>query len=134
MNYKAWSVIIGLAFWLAWTIVIRTVGHLFFLTGDTAVMVVLYVGGAVLLVFLARLLFWMMALLVQQVFLAATLMVMPGMVLDSLAVTFYPVVFPNMPPESAASYGGWLLLAYGAVLVGALTWPIGKHRDQHPHP
>jgi hypothetical protein len=134
MNYKLASVLIGLAFWLAWTIAIRTVGQLFFLTGDAAVMLVLYIGGFALVFLVARLLFRLLALLVQQVFLAATLMVAPGMVLDSLTVSFYAWVFPNMPAESGVYYGGWLLLAYAAVLAAALSWPIGKHRENHPHP
>ena len=134
MNYKSISVLVGLAVWLAWTIAIRTVGHLFFVTDNPAAMIILFVGGFVLLVFVARLLFRVMALLVQQVFLAATLMVVPGMILDSLLVCFFAVVFPNMPPQAGLYYGAWLLLVYAAVLVGALTWPIGKHREQHPHP
>jgi hypothetical protein len=134
MNYKSISVLVGLVFWLAWTIAIRTVGHLFFVTGNPAVMIVLFAGGFVLLVCVARLLFRLMALLVQQVFLAAVLMVAPGMILDSVLVCLFTVVFPNMPPEAGLYYGAWLLLAYAAVLVGALTWPIGKHREQHPHP
>jgi hypothetical protein len=134
MNYKTISVIAGLAFWALWTIAIRTVGHLFFITENPGVMAILFAGGFMLLVFIARLLFRLMALLVQQVFLAVTLMVVPGMILDSLLVVFYAAVFPNMPAASGVYYGAWLLLMYAAVLVGALTWPIGKHREQHPHP
>ena len=128
MNYKTICVLAGLVVWLGWTIAIRTFGQFFFLTDNPSVIIVLFVASFVLLVFLARLIFRLLSLLVQQVFLAAILLVAPGMVLDSLVMSFYGVVFPNLPLASASLYGGWLLLAYGAVLVGALTWPLGRGR------
>lgn len=54
--------------------------------------------------------------------LAATLLVLPGMVLDSLVVPFFEVVFPSVDPVMAGPFGGILLFAYASVLlVGYVT-------------
>jgi hypothetical protein len=48
---------------------------------------------------------------------AAIALVLPGMLLDSLAVAWFGTVFPNMVPGAAKYFGGMLLLAYASVLL-----------------
>jgi hypothetical protein len=126
MNYKIISVVSGLLVWLVVSIAIRMFGQLVFIPGDPAVLAVLYLASFAGLVLALRLMFRLMSLLVQQVFLATILMVLPGMVLDGVALAFYPVVFPNLDPAACGLFGGWLLVAYAGVLAGAVTWPIGR--------
>lgn len=48
---------------------------------------------------------------------AAVFMVLPGMLLDVVALAFFGVLYPNMGPEAAPFFGAFLLWAYALVLL-----------------
>jgi hypothetical protein len=52
---------------------------------------------------------------------AAIALVLPGMLLDSLAVAWFGTVFQNMVPGAAKYFDGMLLLAYASVLVSGFV-------------
>lgn len=52
---------------------------------------------------------------------AAVALVLPDMVLDSLAVAWFGTVFTNMVPGAAKYFGGMLLLAYASVLLSGFV-------------
>lgn len=43
----------------------------------------------------------------------------PTLVLDPFSSAFFPVVFPNLPPEGAGMFGGWMLCCCAGGLLGA---------------
>ena len=49
--------------------------------------------------------------------LAATLLVLPGIALDSLVLPFFGTVFTGVDPAMAGAFGGIVLVAYFEVLV-----------------
>src|SRR5215813_4348396 len=57
---------------------------------------------------------------------AALLVVLPGILLDTASVLWFPAVFPNLPPSAGMPFAALLLWAYGiALLAGALSKPAG---------
>jgi len=45
---------------------------------------------------------------------------LPTLLLDPFSSAFFPVVFPNMAPEAAGVFGGWMLWCCAGALVGAI--------------
>ncbi|MEM9895923.1 MAG: DUF5367 family protein, partial [Bacteroidota bacterium] len=99
------------------TIAFRLIGQYFFLTDNTAVMTTLYLGVVPVLVIVAHIFFKKFQLRSLQPVLSAVLMVIPGLILDAFVVLFFSYVLPNMPAHADASFGSWLMWAYGSVLV-----------------
>lgn len=48
---------------------------------------------------------------------AAAILVVPGMLIDTVSTALFSVVYPNMEPTAGPLFGGLLLLAYATVLV-----------------
>ena len=71
------------------------------------------------LLILALALFRWRRLTRPQRFEAAALLVISGMVLDAFITEGFASFFPNMPAQSASSFGAWLLMAYASVLIAA---------------
>jgi hypothetical protein len=114
--WNAFRLVIGM--WTAGTILIRLVGHRILQTGQAGGTVVLY-----LLSFLA------MALLIPRVFRrlnlerdswfkAATLLILPTLVLDPFSCVYFSSVFPNVDPAAAGAFGGWMLICCGGAIAG----------------
>jgi len=50
--------------------------------------------------------------------------IQPTLLLDPFSSAFFPIVFPNIAPEMAGVFGGWMLLCCAAALVGVtIQWP-----------
>ena len=116
-------VAIGFALWLLATVVFRLAGHHFFLADEPAALALLWLLTVIALIALATALFRWRRLSRAQQFEAAALMAIPGMALDALVTQGFALVFPNMPPEAAGSFGAWLLLAYASALIAACIPP-----------
>jgi len=39
-------------------------------------------------------------------------------VLDTFSAAFFATVYPNIPPEAAGLFGGWILCCCGGALLG----------------
>lgn len=114
---------IGLAVWLVATLAIRLGGGRVFRTDDTTHAVLLFaitalvIGAAI-------------SLLVRRLenreagLRAAVLVVLPGMLLDTGSVLWFPAVFPNLPASAGMPFASLLLWAYGVALLAAV-WPHG---------
>ncbi|AUV83326.1 hypothetical protein C2R22_18135 [Salinigranum rubrum] len=107
----------GIGLWFLATLAFLFVGQVLLPPDD---------GGRVALVFVATVpVMAMLAFAVYSLFdvppdrrlTAATLLVLPGMVLDAVAVTAFETVFTNMAPSVGSTFGGLLLLAYASVLL-----------------
>ncbi len=51
---------------------------------------------------------------------SATMMVLPGMVLDTFCIEFFAWIFPNLLETDGATFGSWLMWAYATILVFGL--------------
>ena len=122
MNRKLFFAL-GFCLWLLATLVFRLAGHHFFLVDEPAALALLWLLTLIALISLATALFRWRRLSRAQQFEAAALMVIPGMALDAFATQGFALVFPNMPPEAAGSFGAWLLMAYASALIAACIPP-----------
>jgi len=111
--------LLGFLVWLVATVVLRLVGQLFFAT-PLALVLTFVITGAVLLLALPILFVRAHMNPVQRMRVVLSL-ALPGMVLDSVSVTFVATVFPNMPATAHAAFTGCLLWAYSLVLFSGLV-------------
>jgi hypothetical protein len=114
---------IGLAVWLFATLAIRFGGGGIFPTSPG-------LRFAILLVLTALVIGAAISLLVRQIptrdraLRAAVLVVLPGILLDTGSVLWFPAVFPNLPAGAGMPFAALLLWAYGiALLAGVLAKP-----------
>lgn len=111
---------IGFLIWLLATVALRFGGQFFFITESPLVLTTLYIIVVPAMALLALLTFKRYRLVGLEQIAAAALLVLPGMLIDTFAIQFFDVVFPNMPSFRAASFGSWLMWAYSTVLVTAV--------------
>ena len=115
-SYKLSTLLVGLLLWLLGTIAIRLAGHRLLHANQPFPTVMLYLLSFVL-----------MALLVRRIFrglqhdlhpAAATLLMLPTLVLDPFSCAFFSVVFPNVDPAAAGVFGGWMLIFCAGAVAG----------------
>lgn len=108
---------LGFIVWLAATVAFRLAGQ--YLLNPSAPVLVggLFVAVVPAMVGLALAFYRWRGVTGATRLQAAIALVLPGMLLDSLAVAWFGVVFPNMVPGAAKYFGGMLLLAYASVLL-----------------
>jgi hypothetical protein len=49
---------------------------------------------------------------------AATLLILPTLVLDPFSCAFFSSMFPNLDPAAAGAFGGWMLICCGGGIAG----------------
>ncbi|TDQ79172.1 DUF5367 domain-containing protein [Sphingobacterium yanglingense] len=119
-NYLFVSFIVGFLVWLSATALFRIAGHHFFIVENVPVMVGLYILLIPALGFLSTWLFNKFKLGNLESIKSAVIMVLPGMLMDSLCIQFFEIVFPNMPGIYSKTFGAWLMFAYAVVLISGL--------------
>ena len=117
---------IGFALWLAATVAIRFAGGVLFGTLGPLRLLVLFAVTALVIA-------GAIASLVKQLptreagLHAAVLIVLPGILLDTGSVLWFPAVFPNLPAAAGMPLAALLLWAYGiALLAGVLANPEAR--------
>jgi len=104
-------VIIGFLIWLGATIALRLAGQYVFR------------APAITLLAISLPLMIVVALAVlrhtEQRALGAIALVAPGMLLDTISTIWFAQVFPNIRPDAAPLFGGWLLFCNVVVLITA---------------
>jgi len=117
------AIVAGLALWAAGTAGIRLAGHPLLRSGRPAETLLLYLLSFVL-----------MAILVPRICRrlgferdlwpkAATLLILPTLLLDPLSCAFFGAIFPNLDPAAAGAFGGWMLICCGGGVAG--VWRKG---------
>lgn len=119
-NYQLISFIVGFLVWLSATVLFRVAGHYFFIVDNVFVMAVLYIMLIPALGFMATTVFNKFKLGNPESVKAAAIMVLPGMILDTLCIQFFEKLFPNMPEIHSKTFASWLMFAYSVVLIFGL--------------
>jgi hypothetical protein len=109
---------IGLIVWLVATIVLRFVGQYVLRPANPAATVGLLIASFPLMAFIARRICADASLPRNQWPAAAILLVMPTLVLDTFASAFFPLLYPNIPPQAAGLFGGWMMWCCAGALLG----------------
>lgn len=113
--------IAGFLIWLVATVALRIAGH-WVLNPDRPLSIIALLAISGLLLYrLPRALFASFAIAENQRALGGIALVAPGMFLDTVSAVCFSTVFPNIRPDAAGLFGGWLLLCNVVALVSAAT-------------
>jgi hypothetical protein len=116
----------GLIVWFAATIALRLVGQHLLRPADPVGTFVLFATSFPLMAWLVRRLCVGAHLSSEQFLAGAVSVALPTLLLDPFSCVFFPVLFPNMAPQVAGVFGGWLLWCCAGAIVGALIPPWRK--------
>ncbi len=114
-------VILGLVIWALATIALRLGGQYVFRDTGTAAAVRLLLISLVLMIVVALLVLRRTRGAGERA-LAAIALTAPGMLLDTVSAIWFSSVFPNIRPDAAGLFGGWLLFCNVVVLLTAVLW------------
>jgi len=110
----------GLAIWTGATIALRLAGQYLLHPGNWTGTLALFVVSFPLMAWIVRRLCRRVHLPPEQWIAGAVSVAMPTLLLDPFSSAFFPVVFPNMAPEAAGIFGGWMLWCCAGALVGVI--------------
>ena len=113
----------GLGIWLGATIALRLGGQYLLRPRDPAGTAVLFAVTFPLMAWIVRRLCVRNRLAPEEWPMGAIAIAMPTLLLDPFSSVFFPVAFPNMAPELAGIFGGWMLWCCAGALLGASLRP-----------
>ncbi len=114
-------VVAGLAIWAGGTIVMRLVGQRLFQPGHVAGMAVLFLISFPAMAWVVRGLCRRARLVREEWLQGAVSVALPTLLLDPFSSAFFSTVFPNIAPEMAGVFGGWILWCCAGALSGAIV-------------
>lgn len=120
MNYKVLSFLVGFGIWLMATIAFRLFGHYFFITDNTFILIALYLLLIPVLGLIVNGVINKYKLNKLETVHSTVIMILPGMILDTLCIYFFSLVFPNLPAIDGVVFSSWLMWAYSIVLIFGL--------------
>ncbi|RXM45152.1 hypothetical protein BOW55_16425 [Flavobacterium sp. YO12] len=120
MNYKVLSFLVGFGIWLMATITFRLFGHYFFITDNTFILIALYIILIPVLGIIVNSVNNKYKLNKLEAIHSTVIMILPGMLLDTLCIYFFSLVFPNLPTADGVVFSSWLMWAYSIVLIFGL--------------
>jgi len=112
---------VGFAIWLAATIVLRLVGQLVIHPRSVLQVGILLAVSGVLMWQLPRGVFASLRIAREDYARGAIALVAPGMLLDTVSTIWFARVFPNIVPDAAGLFGGWLLFCNIVALLSAVA-------------
>jgi hypothetical protein len=108
----------GAAIWLVATIALRVAGQHLLHPRNWIRTVALFVVTALLMAALVRWMCLKSKLPREQWPTGAISVLLSTLLLDPFSTAFFPVVFPNIDPNAAGLFGGWILMCCTGALVG----------------
>ena len=114
---------LGIALWIAGTIGIRFSGHRLLRPDHTVQTLLLYGASFVIMAVLIPRICRRLGLANDSRFRAATLLMLPTLMLDPFSCLYFARIFPNLDPGSAGAFGGWMLILCAGAVVGVWIRP-----------
>jgi hypothetical protein len=108
----------GVGIWLSATIALRLAGQRLLHPGDWRGTLILFAVSFPLMALLVRRLCRRSQLPPDEWLGGALSVALPTLLLDPFSSAFFPVVFPNMAPEVAGVFGGWMLWCCAGAFAG----------------
>ena len=109
----------GFLVWLLATLIVRVSGQHFLDTDEPVIVAFLFLGTIPLIAAVTIPIYDWRKVSLHDRPTAAILMSLPGILIDSVVLLAFSSVFPNLD-DVAGIFGGWLLWAYGLVLISGL--------------
>jgi|SRR5579863_7478597 len=114
---------IGVLLWLVGTVAIRLVGQRLLYANRAGATLILYGVSFVAMACLVRRIFRRLGLGRESWPAAATLLMLPTLILDPFSCAFFTSIFPNADPGAAGVFGGWMLICCAGAVAG--VWMKG---------
>src|SRR5271157_16810 len=114
-------IFIGFAVWLAATIAVRLFGQRLLHPDNGLGTVILFATSFVAIAWFVRRLCRRLQVPTEQWPSAAISLLLPTLFLDPFSSAFFTTVFPNIQPEAAGLFGGWMIICCAGGLVGAVV-------------
>jgi hypothetical protein len=114
-------VLYGFAIWLAATIALRVAGQRLLHPAGWMGIVLLFALSFAVVAWVVRRLCRRLQLPREQWPAGAISLLLPTLLLDPFSSAFFPAVFPNIVPEAAGIFGGWMIICCAGGLVGAIA-------------
>ena len=114
-------ILLGLAIWLLATLALRMAGQRILSANHWSYVLLLFASSFVLMAFLIRRACRAAHLAPEQWPVGAVSLLLPTLLLDPFSSAFFPFVFPNMAPEAAGVFGGWMIVCCAGGLLGAVV-------------
>ena len=108
----------GFGIWAIATVALRVAGQRVLRPGHWAGTLVLFAVSFPLMAWLGRRLCRRFRLPREEWIAGAVSLALPTLLFDPFSSAFFPIVFPNMAPEVAGVFGGWMLWCCAGALVG----------------
>lgn len=113
--------LLGLAIWLLVTFALRVSGQRILSNNHWLSVLLLFAMSFVLMAILVRRVCRGARLAPEQWPMGAISLLLPTLLLDPFSSAFFPLVFPNMAPEAAGVFGGWMIICCAGGLLGAVV-------------
>jgi hypothetical protein len=110
----------GSAIWLAATLALRFGGQWILLDQHWPRITLLFAVSFVLMSIVVRRACVGARLPRKEWLIGAVSLLLPTLILDPFSSAFFPIIFPNMAPENAGVFGGWMLICCAGGLLGAV--------------
>lgn len=115
---KIRALITGLLLWTVGTAGIRLAGQRLLVPGRTLQTIALYAVSFLLMALLIPRICRKMGFDRSNYIQAATLLILPTLLLDPFSCAFFTTIFPNVQPSAAGAFGGWMLICCGGGIAG----------------
>jgi len=119
----------GLGIWFAATVALRLAGEHVLRPGRGPL--ILFAISFPLMAWLARRLCRRFRLPREQWLRGAVSLALPTLLLDPFSSAFFGVVFPNIAPEMAGVFGGWMLWCCAGAIAGGMIGTSGETPTRH---
>jgi|SRR5579863_1288309 len=114
-----WRILfVGVLLWTVGTVAIRLGGQRLLHPNRPIATLILYAASFLLMALLARRIFQRLGLEKDSWPMAATLLMLPTLVLDPFSCAFFSTVFPNVDSAAAGTFGGWMLICCAGAVAG----------------
>jgi len=111
----------GLAIWAGATLALRFAGQYLLRPGSGRGALILFALSFPLMALLARQLCRRAKLRPEEWPAGAVSLMLPTLLLDPFSTAFFPAIFPNMSPQVAGVFGGWILWCCAGVAAGVIV-------------
>jgi Kef-type K+ transport system membrane component KefB len=117
------TLIAGFLIWAGGTGIVRLTGRRLLQPGHPAQTVGLYLVSFALMAFLVPRICHRLGFARDLWPKAATLLILPTLILDPFSCAFFTTIFPNLDPGAAGVFGGWMLICCGGGVAGVWRKP-----------
>lgn len=119
------TAVYGIVLWAIGTAVIRLSGPWILSVGALGRTTVLYTASFLLMAWVTPRICAGLGFDRRRWFEATAVLILPTLVLDPWACVFFGQVYPNLNPEAAGLFGGWMLMFCAGAVTGVL-WKRGR--------